>query len=95
MQIKELNPYVYVYCQNPEFPEAKLHALLGDGLQNGEIVHLENKGREGKSCRAACWTKIRDLHVYMQEMRNMPPYKAALMTLGISQSTGKEGELSE
>lgn len=48
MQIKELRPYVYVYCQNPDIKRKRLTEMFGNVLSSGEVVMLENKGREGK-----------------------------------------------
>lgn len=46
-QIKELEPYVYIYCQNPALEKARLQEMFGSVVVSGEIVQLENKGREG------------------------------------------------
>ena len=44
LQVKELRPSVYVYCQNPEITDlSPLEPLLKYG---GELVHLDNLGRE-------------------------------------------------
>ena len=48
MQIKELQPYVYIYCQNPALEKTRLQEMFGSVVVSGEIVSLENKGREGE-----------------------------------------------
>ena len=48
LQIKELDPYVYVYCQNNGLVEDKVHEMMGPLMDRGEVVKLDNKGREGK-----------------------------------------------
>jgi len=48
LQIKELKPYVYVYCQNNELEVEKVREMMGPLLLRGELVKLDNKGREGE-----------------------------------------------
>lgn len=47
MQIKALNPWVYVYCQNPSTSKEQLLDALAPILRRGEIIKLDNRGREG------------------------------------------------
>ncbi len=54
MQIKELEPYVYIYCQNPALEDTRLQEMFGSIVASGEIVSLENKGREGEQKICAC-----------------------------------------
>ena len=51
-QVSALQPYFFVYCQNPELSEEKVHEMLQPVLRNGErgrVVKLDNIGREGAS----------------------------------------------
>jgi hypothetical protein len=41
---KEVDPYVYFYCQNSAITDL---SILDPLLKNGEVVHLDNVGREG------------------------------------------------
>ncbi len=47
LQVKKLEPYLIVYCQNSDLVEDKVREGLGRMLDRGEVVKLDNKGREG------------------------------------------------
>ena len=49
-QVNALQPYFFVYCQNPELSKEKVYEMLQPVLRNGErgrVVRLDNVGREG------------------------------------------------
>ena len=48
LQIKELDPYVYFYCQNDGLMEENVREMMGPLMDRGEVVKLVNKGRESK-----------------------------------------------
>ena len=49
VQIKAQQPYVIIYCQNHDTLETDtLQTELAPILSNGEIIHLDNLGREGR-----------------------------------------------
>ena len=48
LQIKELDPYIYFYCQNNLLRKKKASEMMGSLMDRGEVVKLDNKGRESK-----------------------------------------------
>jgi hypothetical protein len=48
LQIQALKPYVYFYCQNNELGIKTLREKMRPLLERGELVKLDNKGREGE-----------------------------------------------
>ena len=46
MQVADMQPFVYVYCQNPNIDPQDLSERLKPILKRGAVVHLDNVGRE-------------------------------------------------
>lgn len=54
LQIMELKPYMYIYCQNKGLGIEKVQEMMGPLLKRGELVKLDNKGREGEPVSYIC-----------------------------------------
>lgn len=53
--MKELAPYLYIYCQNSELVDKAVSEMMGPLLDSGEVVKLDNRrGRVSFTSTCLC-----------------------------------------
>jgi hypothetical protein len=72
-QVQKWEPYVWVYCQNENLTNAsELAPLIKYG---GEVVHLENVGRESHSYLQHITRNYNNLAAYTLFSQDIPDFR--------------------
>ncbi len=72
MQVQQWEPYVWLYCQNEDMTSEAVEEILPLLQYGGELVHLENVGRESHSFLQHITGHYNDLADYTLFSQDIP-----------------------